>query len=284
MAERRSGFPVLLIGGIGCGLFALLLLCGGGIGLAVWLGAKADPEGILGGGGQGPGKANVSKENLQKIDAGMPLDEVNAILGNGKVADHDDMERAFGDFGLDPTNKWMGHGNNIGVAAWRQWQDGDQSIFVGFAKGRKSGKELVLISFWVKRKANGFESDIGVRPLLPVDDPDELAHEHEERTKLLNHPKWKGDAKVRIIGKWLDEANNGYQFNANGTYSRLGFAKYDSTYRFTADDQIELTIPAGAEIVGGKARTESHKVWVSDDEMLMQHVTGRLLWKYRRVK
>src|SRR5262245_643704 len=104
MAERSSGLPVLLIGGIGCGLFALLLLCGGGIGLAVWLGAKADPEGILGGGGQGAGKANVSKENLQKIDAGMPLDEVKAILGKGKAADRDDMERAFGDFGLDATN------------------------------------------------------------------------------------------------------------------------------------------------------------------------------------
>jgi hypothetical protein len=277
--KKEGGLPVLLFGGVGCGLLALLFLCGGGIGLAIWIGTKDRPGGILGGGG----KANVSKENLHKIEAGMPLEEVNAILGSGRVANQDHMSEAFGNFGLDASNKWIANGNNAGVDTWRQWQADDQSIFVGFGKGLKSGKEFVLISFWVKRKANGFASDVGVLTVFR-DDPDTLAAKRDERVKLLSDPKWKGDRKARIVSKWHDEVGNGYEFKADGSYARLGFGKYNSTYRFTADDQIEITIPAGAEIVGAKARTETYKIWVSEDELLMQQQpAGKMLLNYRRV-
>ena len=283
-SAKKGGAPILFIVlGVG-GLLLLLALCGGG-GLAAFWFFHTDPArppvepppGV---------QAKFTKADIHKIEAGMTPEDVTAVIGQGRAVGQDEMRHAFGAMGDDATAKWQASGREAGVTTWRQWQNGEESIFVGFGVGKKSGKDRVLTSFWVRRKANGFESDIGLLP-LPIlfgGDPDDVAAEREEKNKIFNDPKFKGgDAKKLIVGRWLDEVRNGYDFRADGTYERVG-RKYNGTYRFTGADEIEIHIPPGAEFVGGKGFVQKYRVWVGAEDMIMQSVPGQLKLTYTKRK
>lgn len=297
MAERMlesgrgssRGTAVLIFG-----LMALCtcLICVPGVGIGVFvmmrhgLNGQAMPIDQAGGAAviMNVPPAKFEKDDIHKIEPGMTVDEVNALIGEGRPANQNDMRQAFGNFALGADAKWTNAGREAGVSSWRQWKNGDQRIFVGFAKGQKSGRDRAVASFWVRPLPNGFESDPGIMPLPAFfgGDPDDIAKEREEKNKHLNDPKFKaGDPKKKILAKWLTDRDNGFEFRADGTYDRIG-RRYQGKYKFVAADEIELHIPPGGEFVGGPALTERHKIWVSDEELIMQLLPHRLKLTYKR--
>lgn len=268
---------VVLVAVLGC----VVCVPSAGIGVFVLL-----LTGAAGGGGplNAAPQAKFVRDDIHKIEAGMTVEEVNAVLGEGRVANQNDMSRAFGTFRLGADAKWTQAGRDAGVTTWRQWQNGDQRIFVGFGKGKRSGKDRALASFWVRPHGDGFESDLGILPLPAFfrDDPDNVAQERDEKNKVLNDPRFKaGDPKKLLVGKWLTYRDNGFEFRADGTYDRIG-RRYQGTYRFVGADEIELHIPPGGEFVGGPAMTEKHKIWVSTEDLIMQLLPHRLKLSYKR--
>jgi hypothetical protein len=288
-SEKRGNLLFVVIGLGAVGVLLLLCFVGGGVGLYFAAFREQRPADGAGPaaknkGGDPAGPVHVSKDHLHKLEAGMTVAEVQDVLGAGKTADEDDLVTAFGEANRG-ADVWSARGRDVGVTAWRQWQDGDSSIFVGFGKGARSGKERALVSFLVKRDLRGFRIETGMFPLGGAD-PDDLAERREERAKLLNHPKWKaGNPKDLLVGKWRVAGRTGYDFNADGTYAKAGDFTYSSTYRFLAADQIELTIPAGKVFVGGKETTEKYQVLVSQEELILMPWPGRaLLLEYQRVQ
>ena len=180
----------------------------------------------------------------------MALDEVNAVLGPGRLATQADMNRAFGKFSLGAAGKWMEAGRQAGVTSWRQWQNGDESIFVGFDKGKRTGKDRAITSFWVKPHAQGFDSDLGILPLPAFfgGDPDDLADERDEKNKIINDPKFKaGDPKKLLVGDGsiiLTAA-----MSSMPTAATSAWAQIQGNKKFTAADEIELQIPPGGDLL-----------------------------------
>lgn len=269
---KGSSSPLLWIALFG-GLLVLLVACAGVslVGFLVLGGAPA---------ADGP-QALIAKADLDRVESGMTLDEVTKLLGPGRAATQAHMRTAFNENRLVPisaTDNWTRNADIVGVSDWHQWQNGNESIFVGFGKGKRTGKDRALMSFWVKRLDKGFESSPGLLPLFRIDDPDAIV---DGPAKLNDDPRFKGDVKKNLIGNWRDDANMGYAFRADGTYERLG-RKYQGTYRFIAADQIELILPPGAEAVGGPELKEQYRVWAGAEDMILQPAGLQMRLEFKR--
>jgi hypothetical protein len=237
----------------------------------------------------------ATKANFVKLDEAMTLDEVQAILGPGASAGESEMEAAFGE-GADPTGhngtpgrQWMFNGRSAGVTSWYQWRAGNFSIFVGFARGSRTGKEKALLSFWVDRFGtgagglgmHGFNSEVG---FLATGDPDKITDAHEAQNRLLNDPKWKkGNPRQLLIGRWQDAVNFGYEFTANGAVKSFGLEEYASTYRFIDDSHIEINVPAAPLV---PAHVAKYRVLVNETEMILGREQGHrlILTEHKRVR
>lgn len=277
--------PIIVIGAIGLA-FVLIIVAVVGVGAYLI---------VRGRGGSTPGIAllgvnpAVNRASLDRLEAGMSLEEVQAILGTGKPAGNNDILDAFAGF-KDAADKWFANSQTAGVTAWYRWQNGDESIFVGFAKGRRSGKQRALLAFWVHRTTSslgrGYNSDPGFTESARLIDPDVLDQKRREEKKLLDDPKWKqGNPRQLLIGRFEDSIRSGYEFRANGTYESFGFGEYRSTYRFIDDQHIEITIPGGSGFPPGpKTVTKQYRVFVARDELiLLDNRPHALPLRYKRV-
>lgn len=284
--ERNKGNrSLLLLAGLGIG--ALLVICVPCTGVGLYLVFRAQPDDR----NINAPRANIARADLDKIESAMTLGQVNAILGPGRLATAADMRAAFNEnrpVPISATDSWKRNAEIVGVEAWHQWRNGDESIFVGFAKGKKTGKERALISFWVKRLDDGFQANPGLLPLFRIDDPDAIAEEKGAEEKLINDPKFKnGDAKKLIVGRWADEIKHGWEFRANGTFHERSPGGDPGDYRFTAPDQIELSYkPDWPGVAPGTVHhVKSFKVLVSEDTLILRRLPGEGLTQvYKRTE
>ena len=236
----------------------------------------------------------ATKANFDKLDEGMTLEEVQTIVGTGKAAGETDMEVAFGKARDDPrgppAQQWMKNGRQAGVTSWYQWCNGDFSIFVGFAKGKRSGKDRALLGFWVERLdrgvkpidyIEGFRSDVG---FTASGDPDKVTEAHDAENRRLNDPKWKkGNPRQLLLGRWRDSLSCGYEFGANGSVKSFGLDEYTSTYRFIDDENIEINVPPATL---KPARMERYRVLVAQNELVLLRQDGRrrVFMEYQRMR
>lgn len=279
--------PVIVIGAIGLA-FVLIVVAVAGVGAFLIVRGK---------GRAGPGATllgvnpAVNRASLDRLEAGMSLEEVQAILGSGKAAGHSDLIDAFAGF-KDDADKWVGNSQAAGVTAWYRWQNGDESIFVGFAKGRRSGKQRALLAFWVQRSTTssgmrGYISDPAFTESARLIDPDILDQKRRDEKKMLDDPKWKqGNPRQLIIGRFEDSFRSGYEFRANGTYDSFGFFAHHSTYRFIDDQHIEIMIPGGPGFPpGAKTMIKQYRVFVARDELiLLDNHPHAIPLRYKRVR
>ncbi len=284
--NKKGNGAMLFIVGLGIG--AVLVLCVPCAGVGLYFVFQAGPDRMN---DDGAPQARITRADLDKIVSAMTLDEVNAILGPGRLATPADMRAAFNEnrpIPISATDSWKRNAEIVGVKAWHQWRNGDESIFVGFAKGKKTGKERALISFWVKRLDDGFKANPGLLPLFRIDDPDAIAEERDAEEKLTNDPKFKqGDAKKLIVGQWADEVKHGWVFRADGTFHDRSPGGDPGDYRFTAPDQIELSYkPDWPGVAPGTIHhVKSFKVLVSEDTLILRRLPGEGLTQvYKRTK
>jgi hypothetical protein len=134
------------------------------------------------------------------------------------------------------------------VTVWYQWRADEFSIFVGFAKGKRTGKLKALLNFWVERVMTapglyGFLSEAGF--LVQSPDPDQITDAREAQNRLINDPKWKKEKERELlVDRWQGSLRLGYDFSTDGTVKVTGVQPYTSNYRFVDDDHIEINIPA----------------------------------------
>jgi DNA-directed RNA polymerase subunit RPC12/RpoP len=302
--KRRKGMPIgWIVGGT-------VLLVAVVVGAVVAVGAFRGRAAVaVGGGGNAAGGSDsgvsfpnlfsssgavskpVTKDDLPKIKGAMSLEEVQAILGPGKVADENDMKVAFGNRSMHsdkgpPEEQWMNNGRMASVTSWYQWRSDDFSIFVGFGKGKRTGTLKALLSFWVERVSvggglYGFRSEPG---LMLFGNPDDLTDARAAQDKVIDDPKWKGgNARQLLLGRWKNAFEFGYEFTADGIVKAVGIEKYTSTYRFIDDENIEINVPA---FPFQPARIDKMRVLVNKTELILVRVIGerRDLLDYKRVK
>jgi hypothetical protein len=279
----------------------ILLLSGGG--LAVVAGVVVLILVLSGGGdGQGgvPGPSQVTVDNFNQVEAGMTRKEVRRILGAGSKVTPEELRRTFANelrfgIGLSPGDAILLIGGMYRVQTWYHWNNGPLEMFVGFGRG-PSGVKRVAYSHCVRRECKrdgySFESHMGV---MAMGDLDQTARRRKEEAKLLNDPKWKTGPAVRrlLVGKWRNPAlwphfQDGYDFNADGTFARVGHFGFTSTYRFTDDRHIELTTPADKVFPPAQQpKVDTYEVLVTkDDLILVKRVNQRKVrvGTFKRVK
>jgi hypothetical protein len=181
-AAGSSMVPMVIIGAVLLGV-ALVVVAVGGVGAFLLLRGRGS-SGLASPGltllGVNPA---VNQAALKAIQPGMTLDQVQAILGPGRNAHTSDFRDAFAGFN-DDAAKWSGNSTSAGVTSWYHWQNGDERIFVGFAKGRRSGKLRANVAFWVRRWSTpdggrGYESDVGFIISTVFGDPDDLVNKRK---------------------------------------------------------------------------------------------------------
>jgi hypothetical protein len=131
-----SGKTRLIIGLVG-GAAGLLLVCCCGGGLISYLVTSATSE----------VNPKVTKESFDRLKEGMPLSDVENVLGPGKPATLDDITFAYrGDEGknLDyDLDRW---GGPISRGLAYRWKNGNMIILVAFNKSpREDGRTQLLV-------------------------------------------------------------------------------------------------------------------------------------------
>ncbi|HEV3146175.1 MAG TPA: hypothetical protein VGZ47_19975 [Gemmataceae bacterium] len=271
---------VTLVVLIAAGVVGMIVLRGKGGPAPLSAGGMFSPDGL----GINP---LVSKANFDRLEPCMTLDEVQSILGPGTPATEDDIKKActvVRQFGgpprlpdSDPAGDWINNGRVAHVTGWYQWRAADLTVFVGFAKGKTTGKIRALLSFWFQRfGANGYATAPG---FAEFDDPDKVTVKLDAEKRLFNDSKWKkGNARQLLLGRWhiagrlQDQAKIGYEFGADGTVKSFGGLNYSGTYRFIDDDHIEIKAPATQLL---PASVEKYRVLVSQDELVVIVHEGR---------
>ena len=231
----------------------------------------------------------ITKEALNKLEEGMSLEELEALLGKSSSPSDADWVKAFGgekERGVDIIKGNRGAG---AVASWVYWRAHDESIFVGLAKGKTSGKDRAVNCFWVQGFSGPDKTGFFTHPGFDAGgmDPDQVAAKREERIALFNNPKWKKDeVKTLIVGKSRDSGGHGYDFAADGSVVLFIINKQTGTYKFTAADTIEINVPAN-QTPSKQPGSFSYRVLVNDQElamlMLPSNIMGILL-EYQRAK
>ncbi|HEV3146176.1 MAG TPA: hypothetical protein VGZ47_19980 [Gemmataceae bacterium] len=285
-SSRGSGTPVVLLA---VGSVALVILVVAGAIAVIALLGKGGVSPLAGGGAFSASGLGINplatKANLGRVHEGMTLEESQAILGPGAPAGKNDMAMAFGSEKVDPYDQTdppeeikIRNGRIWGVTDWYQWRSGNLNIFIGFAKGKRSGKYKAMLAFWVEK----FDSRIGGTGSFRCDsetaftgrytDPDRITDEREAEDRKINDPKWKkGDPRQLLPGRWVIAGSvlkDGFEFGANGAVKSYGLQDHDytSTYRFVDDNHIEINVPP---TLTTKARVDKYRVLVSQNELLL---------------
>jgi hypothetical protein len=133
----KSGSKKGLIIGLVAGAAGLLLVCCCGGGLVSYLVSS----------GMSEVNPKVTKENFDRLKEGMPLGDVENILGPGKPATLDDIAFAYrGDEGknLDyDLDRW---GGPVSRGLAYRWKNGNMIVLVAFNKSpREDGRAQLLV-------------------------------------------------------------------------------------------------------------------------------------------
>ncbi len=219
----------------------VLALAGGGVFLII--------KGFKGESIFGIDNRKVTKENFEKLEAGMTLKEVEAILGSGTKSDLDDIDEAYGkDRGHGriraAVDMWRDNGQQAEVSQWYKWRNGDLSVFVGFAPTDKG--EGAALSFWVEQihvqGGRGYNSEPGI---VTAGNVNSIIRERDKIARMIEEPRWKGgDRQKLIVGSWR-KGITGYDFTADGTlkYFLGGPLDYETSYRFSDGEHVEWDQP-----------------------------------------
>ena len=247
----------------------------------------------------------VNLESAQQIRAGMSLEEIQSRFGPGKLATAADLNDARGGF---PVERHDGTGKmqeadeeeliRAGQMSLYRWQNGDLSVFVGFGRGRRSGKLYVMRTFWVERfrAAPGGSWGYRQRGLVSTwsnDDPDDVARLLAEQQKLLADPKWnRGNPRELLIGRWGMGGPIGgdahYVFGADGSLiASMWFRNYQSTYRFLDANHVEINEPVLAPQLNNPENVilepMRYRVLVSRTELVLVDEASGTVFQYRRM-
>jgi hypothetical protein len=237
------------------------------------------------------GNQKVTRANLDKLWAAMTLEQAQAILGDGKPCDAQEIQKVC-DASFDAFHKGAGglvvlSGTTCGVESWHRWQNGRLHAFAGFRKSKSGVPRLVLLEVLYQGQGGVFGSEERIMLLQHQHaDPNSLdlmAADHARREKLLDDPKWKTGAAIRksLIGHWRlpgsDPVNfhtqEGFDFNADGSCARTGGpgGRYPGKYRFLDDAHIEVTNASEFRAAGDRPWTRSFRVLVNDRELILVH-------------
>jgi hypothetical protein len=266
-AASKNG-AVLLIGGIVGGVLVLGIVV---VVLVVVL-SRGGAGGLL-----GPSK--VTAENADTILEAMTVEEVEAILGPGRVCTFADIANIVaGTAGADPRQQLALAAFDDGTT-WRLWQNDGLSVMVNFRKGR-SGVERVASVQRLTRLPNGaVESRNSTGGHA---DLDAVAAERVKNQQLLKDPRWKTGRAIRtaLVGKWRSPKGlgnrEGWDFNADGTYTLYGGfgddlqVKHSGTYRFVDDAHVETSAQLPEPFTNKMSLqvTGSYQVLVDDKELV----------------
>jgi hypothetical protein len=246
-APKSGGVPLwvwLAVGGGGAAL-VLLVACAGVIGWVVLHLHGASPTGPALGdgpspfGGSGPDtSAVVTAVNFNRLDVGMKIEQVKAILGEG---------RKLGPKELPPPEA-RGGGDAQGARSWYQWGQGDGFIGVGLSKARSGVERVTVMHLKLPKEAAvrcrsgsvADEADLRDAPQAPVGKLSEL-----------------------IVGKWAKKGQLLYEFVAPQTFREFsnGTMRADGFYQVPDDSTVTMSVAGGR--VGGQWSV----VLYSPDEM-----------------
>lgn len=150
VANKSSLVPILVIGGVIVGAVLVLAMVGA-VGMLFLLRGRGGSSAA----GIGPSlplpgvNPAVNQAAMQKLQPGMTPEQVQLALGAGRTSNQNDLREAFARHN-ETADQWSEKGTSIGVTIWYQWRNGSESIFVGFAKGRRTGKLRAVLAIWVK--------------------------------------------------------------------------------------------------------------------------------------
>jgi hypothetical protein len=283
--RKKSDPRALLIAGLLA--FGLAVLAGGVVAVVVVL--RGGGNNLLGlNTGVNP---KVNELNLNKLWPAMSLDEAQAILGEGKECDADEICRVC-DSSFDAYHQGTGvavvlAGASCKVQSWYRWQNGGLHVFAGFQKSKSGVPRLVLLRWYRQGPGGAFEWMEAItlqdHPFADPNALDRMAADHARRGNLLDDPKWKTGAAIRqsLVGRWrlpsFDPVHfpspEGYDFNADGSCVRIGGPgdRHPGSYRFVDDSHVEVTTADEAMVLGGGKRptTRRYRVLVSDKELIL---------------
>jgi len=296
--KKSSALPLILIGG---GVLALigLLVCGGVLyfvfGRTSGPGPIANREDgkrgddakggdlkIDGGGGGIFGKSpTINKDTFLKLEAGLTMADVDAIMGApGTAASRQEATKFVLQYDIFDDGKPVDPLFYEPSAKYVVYVNGPQQLLAGFAASKKHGHLLVDYTWWdsAAKKATGAHGP----PERLDDNRDHVLKTRADREatpKLFADPKWTKGPAIRssLIGVWSG-ATDAYEFKKDGklTYYSKGLkgAKgtyYDGSYKFIDDAQVELshiylTWPPGPP-------TRVYKVYVTASELNLAEKT-----------
>jgi predicted Zn finger-like uncharacterized protein len=265
---------VLLIGGIAGGVLVL--------GLVVVLVVV-----LLGRGGGGLlGSSRVTAENADSLLEGMTVEEVETILGPGKVCTLEDALRTVVYEAGDPRRQRLVPAGLDDGTTWRVWENGGLTVVANFRKGKAGVERLVSVQRVSHLPGGAVEtrSNTGGHA-----DLDAVAAERVKNQQLLKDPRWKTGAAVRtaLVGSWRSpkgaDARRGWDFNADGTCvhydGRFGFGEGQlgvesrGNYRFVDDAHVEIVTSNPLQGFPGQQPpdpvTARYKVLVDDKELVL---------------
>ena len=133
----KAGGKTGLIIGLAAGAAGLLLVCCCGGGLVTYSLTS----------GMSEVNPKVTKEHFDRLKEGMPLGDVENVLGSGKPATLDDIRFAYhGDEGKDldyDLDRW---GGSVSRGLVYRWKNGNMIVLVAFNKSpREDGRAQLLV-------------------------------------------------------------------------------------------------------------------------------------------
>jgi predicted Zn finger-like uncharacterized protein len=282
---RKRGVPVWVwLVSVGGGLLVVGLVV-----LVVVLVGKGPSASGPGFGGLS-GTSKVTKENADKLLAGMSVAEAEELLGPGKVCTYEEICKvceAAGttEAGFKKVPLVQPPGRAGDESSWHLWQNGDLNVLVIFRKGKSGVERVSNVSRWTRLPGGAVETASMAGGL---GDLDALAAKRLQEQQLLKDPRWKTGPAIRtaLVGKWRSPkgpvVRQGWDFNADGTcilYRGGGFGAFQDTfnvdrrgqYRFLDDSHVEMVTTSPYPGFPGQPPeevTQRYKVLVDEKELI----------------
>jgi hypothetical protein len=230
---------------------------------------------------------SITEVDFDRVDMGMTLEEVIALIGPGTELDYDTLPNlSFHSAGTEAsTLARMGASHQ--VTHWYRWFDGTNSLYVGMSPVREGGTRVTVVCFWDKKGKPGLYLASNVAKAGP---PERVARP-DLRFPPAQSP---GDPRKLIVGRWTpgrgtpDKGTPGkpiiieFRADGTGTHYQDGHA-YEGSYRFVDDKTIELT-----DLTFAPYRGTFKKLFIfyNADELRIhsENLTPNLAPLYRRIK
>jgi hypothetical protein len=151
-ARKKSGSSSLpLIIGGGAALLVVLLVCGG-LAFVVWRYSKPETN------------ANVTQANYERIQTGMTLAQVEAILGPGKEPRPHEFDKLLENEEEKHQDMLDAMENAYDDDLLYRWRNGDTGVWIIFTQPPKSGGKVQYLAFVTQ---NGAKMQVVSKGKLP---------------------------------------------------------------------------------------------------------------------